>query len=158
MNEDDVAAGDFLTATHLVPDELAMVADELEVKVLHLAAGAAPAGRCLLDVSEPLAESEICRLNRILEKGAVELFGDGINEGGVAFEFGEAERRPERAHHRVHDIGYDVLGVVEFNARYEVGVTRYVGDQEKGGFCFRKHGKASQRGSKIAACGLKSPR
>src|SRR4051812_5245802 len=153
MNEDDIATSDFLTASHPVTDEIPMVADELQVEVLHLAAGAALAGRCLLDVAEPFAEGEICRLNRILEEGAVELFGDRINEGCVAFQFGEAERRTERAHHRVNYIGYDILGVVEFNAGYEVGVARNVGDQEKGGFCFRKHGKASSRGPQVAAAG-----
>src|SRR5829696_9235397 len=131
MNEDDIATSDFLPASHLVGDELTMVADELEVEVLHLGAGSALAGRCLLDVSKPLAEGKICRLNRVLEEGAVELFGDRIKEGCVPFEFGEAERRTERAHDRVHYIGYDVLRVVEFNAGYEVGVARNVGDQEK---------------------------
>jgi hypothetical protein len=44
MNEDNVATGQFLAAGHPVLDELAMVADELEVEVLHLAAGVALAG------------------------------------------------------------------------------------------------------------------
>jgi hypothetical protein len=44
MNEDDVATGQLLATGHPVLDELAMVADEFEVEVLHLAAGAARAG------------------------------------------------------------------------------------------------------------------
>jgi hypothetical protein len=116
LTEDDIAASEFLAASHLVPDELAMVADELEVEVLHLTASATLAGCCLLDVADPLTEGEVCRLDRILEARAVELFGDRINEGSIAFEFGEAERRTEHSYHRVHYIGNDVLSVVEFKA------------------------------------------
>ena len=90
MTEDDIAASEFLAASHLVPDELAMVADELEVEVLHLTASATLAGCCLLDVADPLTEGEVCRLDRILEARAVELFGDRTNEGCIAFEFGRA--------------------------------------------------------------------
>jgi hypothetical protein len=58
MNEDDIAASEFLAASHLFPDELAMVADELDVEVLHLTASATLAGCCLLDVADPLTEGE----------------------------------------------------------------------------------------------------
>jgi hypothetical protein len=49
-------------------DELAMVADEFEVEVLHPAAGAALARCCLPDVAEPLSEGEVRRLNGVLEE------------------------------------------------------------------------------------------
>ncbi|HEY8132963.1 MAG TPA: hypothetical protein VII12_13870 [Thermoanaerobaculia bacterium] len=44
MNDDDISTGELLAASHLVLDELAMVADELQVEVLHISAGAAFAG------------------------------------------------------------------------------------------------------------------
>src|SRR5208337_465903 len=59
MNDDDVAACEFLTAGHPVLHELAVVADELEVEALHVAAGAALAGCRQLDIAKPLAESEV---------------------------------------------------------------------------------------------------
>jgi len=73
-----------------------------------------------------LRKGEVCRLDRILEARAVELFGDRINEGSIAFEFGEAERRTERSYHRVDYIGNDVLSVVEFKA---VNQTQYASER-----------------------------
>ena len=66
MNENDIATSEFLAAGHPLLDELAMVADEFEVEVLHPAAGAALARCCLLDVAEPLSEGEVRRLNGVL--------------------------------------------------------------------------------------------
>jgi hypothetical protein len=68
MNENDIATCEFVTAGHPLLDELAMVADELEVKMLHPAAGIALAGCCLLYVAEPLSEGEVRRLNGVLEQ------------------------------------------------------------------------------------------
>jgi hypothetical protein len=50
MDENDIATSEFLAAGHPLLDELAMVADEFEVEVLHPAAGAVLARCCLLDV------------------------------------------------------------------------------------------------------------
>ena len=139
VNEDDVAAGEFLAARHLLLDELAVVADELEVEILHLAAGVALAGGRLLDVAKPLPEGEIGRLDGVLEHRAVDLVGDRVEEGRVALELGEPERRPQPPHHRVHHVGDDVLRVVELDAGEKAGVAGDVGDHETGGFGFRKH-------------------
>jgi len=59
MNDDDVETGEFLAPSHPVLDELAMVADELEVEALHVAAGAALAGCRQLDVAEAPAKGEV---------------------------------------------------------------------------------------------------
>ena len=122
-----------------MPDELAVVNDELDVEALHPAAGLALAAVGLLDVAQPLAEGEIRLLDRILQERPVDLVGDRVDEGRVAFELGEAERGPERPDQRIHDVGDDVLGVIEFDAGHEVRVAGNVGDHETGRFRFRKH-------------------
>ena len=91
MDKDYVPPGEFLPAGHLLPDELAVVNDELDVEVLHAAARLALAAVGPLDVAEPLAEGEIRLLDRILQERPVDLVGERINESRVAFEFGEAE-------------------------------------------------------------------
>ena len=58
MHQDDVAAGEFVAARHLLLDELAVVADEFEVEILHPAAGVARAGGRLADVAKTLPEGE----------------------------------------------------------------------------------------------------
>ena len=116
VNEDHVPAGEFLAARHLLPDELAIMNDELDVEALHPAAGLALAAVGLLDVAEPLAEHKIGLLDRILQERPVDPVGERVNERRVAFELGEAERGPERPDQRIHDVSDDVLGVIEFNA------------------------------------------
>ena len=140
VDQDHVAAGEFLQAPHLLPDELAMVHDELDVEALHAAAGLALAAVGLLDVAQPLAEGEIGLLDRILQERPVDFVGERIDESGVAFEFGQTERRTQRLEQRVHDVGDDVLGVVEFDAGHEIRVAGNVGDHETGQFRLRKHG------------------
>ena len=93
----------------------------------------------LLDAAEPLAEGKIGLLDRILQERSIDLVGERVDEGRVAFELGEAERRTQRPDQRVHDVGDDVLGMIEFDAGHEVRVAGYVGDRETGRFRFRKH-------------------
>ena len=68
VDQDHVPTGEFLAARHLLPDELAVMNDELDVEALHPAAGSALAAVGLLDVTEPLAEGEIRSLDRILQE------------------------------------------------------------------------------------------
>ncbi len=137
VDQDHVAAGEFFAARHPLPDELAVMNDELDVEALHAAAGLTLAAVGLLDVAEPPAEGEIRSLGGILEKRPVDLVGQRIDERRVAFELGEAERRPERPDQRIHDVGDDVLRVVEFDAGHEVGIAGNVGDDETGRFRLR---------------------
>ena len=156
MDQDHVSPSELLPAGHLLPDKLAVVNDELDVEVLHAAAGLALAAVGLLDVAEPLAEGEIRLLDRILQERPVDLVGERVNEGRVAFELGEAEGRTQRPHQRIHDVGDDVLGVVEFDPGHEVRVTGNVGDHETCRFRAWKHREASLapagRGGRYPAC------
>ena len=108
------------------------MADELQVEVLHISAGAAFAGRCLLDVAQPLTESEVGRLDRVLEERSVNLVVDRVEKGRVALELGEPERRAQAPHHRVHHVGDDVVCVVELDAGEKAGVAGDVSDHETG--------------------------
>ena len=139
VDQDHVAAGEFLAARHLLPDELAVMNHELDVEALHPAAGLALATAGLLDAAEPLAERKIGLFDRILHERSIELVGERIDEGRVAFEFGEPEWRTQCPDQSVHDVGDDVLGMVEFDAGHEVRVAGYVGDRETGRFRLLKH-------------------
>ena len=65
VDEDHIPARQFLAARHPLPDELAVVNNELDVEALHPAAGLALAAVGFFDVAEPLAERKIALLNRI---------------------------------------------------------------------------------------------
>ena len=139
VDENDVASGEFFSAAHLLLHHLAAMDDELEIEIAHRDAGLALAGRGLAHVAQPAAEFEIRALDRVLQQRAVDLFRHRIDECGVALEFCEAKRRPQPLHHRIHEIGDDVLRMVEFDRREEVGVAGDVGNREIGSFSLRKH-------------------
>ena len=75
------------------------------------------------------------------------LSADRVEEGRVALEFGEPERRAQAPHHRVHHVGDDVVCVVELDAGEKAGVAGDIGDHETGGFGFRKHFQPSLSGA-----------
>jgi hypothetical protein len=52
VDEDHLPASEFLTARHLLSDELALMNDELDIEALHPAAGLALATVGLLDVAQ----------------------------------------------------------------------------------------------------------
>jgi hypothetical protein len=122
-----------------LPDELAVMNHKLNIEALHSAAGLALARAGLLDAAEPLAERKIGLFDRILQKRPIDLVGKRVDEGRVAFELGETKGRTQRPDQRVHDVGDDVLGMIEFDAGHEVRVAGYVGDRETGLLRFRKH-------------------
>ena len=76
--------------------------------------------------------AKYAELDRILEERSVDLVRGRVDERRVALELGETERRTQRPQQRIHDVGDDVLSVVEFDARYEACVARNVGDHETG--------------------------
>src|SRR3984957_9330379 len=112
---------------------------DLDVEALHSATRLALARTGLLDAAEPLAEGEIGLFDRILDERSIDLVGKRIDESRIAFELGETERRTQRPDQSVHDVGDDVLGMIEFYPGHEVGVAGYVGDRETGHLRFRKH-------------------
>ena len=73
MHDNHVPPREFLLAAHLLPDERAVMNDELHIEALHEAARLTLASARLLDAAQPLSESEIRRLHRVLEKRSVNL-------------------------------------------------------------------------------------
>ena len=61
------------------------------------------------------------------------------DEGRVALELGQPERRTEGADDRVDQVGQDVLGVVELDTGEIARVAGDVGDDEAGGFGLVEH-------------------
>jgi hypothetical protein len=139
VDEDYVTSGKLFTPAHLLFHHLAVVDNELEIEITHRCAGLALASRGLLDVAQAPAELEIGRLYNNLQHRAVDLRGRRVDESGVTLELGKAERRPQTLDYRVHEIGNDILRMVELNASEEARITRDVGDCEIGQLGLRKH-------------------
>jgi hypothetical protein len=119
---------------------LAVMDHELEIEIAHCDAGPALASRCLANAAQPPAEFEVGALDRVLQQRAVDLLGHRVDECGIALKFGEAKWGSQPFHHRVHEIGDDVLRMVEFDRREEAGIAGYVGNREICRFSFGKHG------------------
>ena len=132
-------------------DDPAVVGDDLEIEVRDEDAGVALARRRLADVAEAAPEREVAALDRVLELRPVDRLGDRVDERRVALELGELERRPERRHDRRHQVGQDVLGVVELGAGEEAGVAADVGDDEAGGLGLAEHGDGASAPSSAFA-------
>ncbi|MGY4311878.1 hypothetical protein ACVWW1_001181 [Bradyrhizobium sp. JR3.5] len=139
MDQNHVAPGELFPAAHLLLHHLAVMDDEFEIEIAHRDAGLALAGRGLADVAQAPAEFEIGALDRVLQQRAVDCPGR-VDEGGVALELGEAKWRAQPFHHHVHEIGDDVLRVVELDRREEVGIAGNIGNREICRFSLRKHG------------------
>src|SRR5215469_9303393 len=151
MDEDHIASGKLFAPAHLLLHHLTMMDDELEIKIAHCNAGFALASRCLLDVAQPATELKIGRLDGVLKERAVDLLGHGVDEGGIALKLGKPERWSEALDDRVHEIGDDVLRMVEFDPCEEARIAGDIGDGEIGQFRFRKHHNSPQNKQNLAA-------
>jgi hypothetical protein len=89
-------------------------------------------------VAHAPAELEIGRLDGILQERAVDLLVYRVDESGIAFELGKSEGRPEALDHRAHEIGDDVLRMVEFGRGEEARIAGNIGDDEAGQLRRRK--------------------
>lgn len=146
VDEDDIAADQLLATGHLVADDVTAMADELEVQVLHQAAGLAGARRGLPYGPQPAPEGEIGRFNHVLQLGTVDRSQRSLEEHRVAFELGDPERRAQRLHNGRQQVRDDVVGVVELHGREETRVAGDVGNQQAGGFGLRLHRALLQEG------------
>ena len=135
------AADELLHPRHPLACHRARVDDELQVEVRDAHAGIALPGGRLADVTPPAAEAEVAPLDGVEDERAVDPLRRRDRERGIALELCKPERRPERGHDRAHEVGQDVLGVVELDAGQVARVPGDVGDQEAGRFD-RLHGRS----------------
>ena len=68
MDENYIASSQLFTPAHLLLHHLAVMDDELKIKIAHRNAGLALAGRCLLNVAKATTELKISRLDSVLEE------------------------------------------------------------------------------------------
>ena len=90
----------------------------------------------------------------VLQHRAVDLLGRRVDESGIALEFGKPEGRPEALDHRIHQIGDDVLRMVEFDPGEKVRIAGDIGDGEISRFRFRKHCNLQRRCSPAYTRGM----
>src|SRR6476661_7979395 len=90
MDEDHIASSKLFAPAHLLLHHLAVMDDELKIKIAHRNTSFALAGRCLLDVAQPATELEIGRLDSVLQERAIDLLCYRVDEGGIALKFSES--------------------------------------------------------------------
>jgi hypothetical protein len=134
VDEDHITSSKLFAPAHLLLYHLAVVDDELEIEIAHRSASFALAARGLLDVTQAATELEIGLLDRVLQERAVDLLADRVNESSIAFELGESEGGPQALDQRVHEIGDDVLRVLDLGGGEELRIAGDVCDDEAGQF------------------------
>ena len=134
MGHDHRASDELLPPGDALTEDGPVMGEELEVEVRHPHAGVAVAGRGLTDVTQPAAEREVGPLDRIHQARPVDGRRDHVGERRIALELRQPEGRPERSHDRVHEVGQDVLRVIELDPGEVARVAGDVGDHEAGGF------------------------
>ena len=147
VGDDHVGSDQLLAPRDPVADDRAVMHDDLEVQARHEQAGVALAGGRLGDVAQPPSEREVHALDGVEQLRAVEAFGDHVGEGRVAFELGQSEGRLQRPDDGRHEVGQDVLGVIELGAGQIARVAGDVGDQQTGRLLAREHASL-QRGAR----------
>ena len=65
MDQDNIGSGQFMAASDIIDDVVAMMDDELEIKAADVPAGAAGASRVLAHHGDAITESKIQRLDGI---------------------------------------------------------------------------------------------
>ncbi|MBA2720738.1 MAG: hypothetical protein H0U52_16085 [Chloroflexi bacterium] len=146
MDDDDVASDELLPSPDLLADDLPVVGDDLEVQARDEGAGVALAGRCLLDIAQAATEPKVAALDRVLELGRIDGLGDRVDERGVALQLRQSERWSQPGDDRAHEVGQDVLSVIELGTGEEAGVAADVGDDEAGGFGLAEHDGSPSQG------------
>ena len=96
-------------------------------------------------------------LDGVEQLRAVEALGDHVGEGRVALELGQSKGRLQRPDDGRHQVGQDVLGVIELGAGQIAGVAGDVGDQQTGRLLAREHASL-QRGARQSCRVGRSPR
>ena len=150
MGDDHVAPDELLRRRDSLADDLAVVRDKLEIELRDEHARVAVAARCLADVTQPALECEIAALDRVLQQRSVDALGDRVDEGRVAFELGQAEHRPDVRDDGAHQVGQDVLGMVELRSGKEAGVAGDVGNDEAGGLGLGEHRSGPHEPSRVS--------
>src|ERR1700730_10369721 len=146
VDEDHITSSKLFASAHLLLYHLAVVDDELEIQIAHRSASFALAARGLLDVTLAPAELEIGLLDRVLQERVVDRLADRVSESSIAFELSESEGWPQAFDHRVHEIGDNVLCVLDLGGGEEPRIAGDVGDDEAGQFGLRKHVTSTKMG------------
>src|SRR2546427_2694635 len=126
-------------------DILAEVRRELQVQPRDQAAGVALAGGAQPDVLLPPGKGEVARLGHGEQHGAGGLILAVVAEDGVAFQLGEMQQAAHLRHDHAHQVGQDVLGVLQLHPGQVRRVSGDVADGQAPSFDGRHARLASRR-------------
>lgn len=132
VHEDDVRPEELLAPRDVLAQDRPVMDDELEVEVVDVPAGVARARRRLAHVAPSPTEAEVAPLDRVEQQRPIDPLRDRVGQGGVALKLGEPEAGVQSADDRVHEVGEDVLRVVEFDTGEVARVPGDVGDEQAG--------------------------
>ena len=107
--------------------------EQLEVELGGEPARVAVAARRLVDAPEATAEGEVGRLDRVEQQRSVGSAVLDEEEGGVALELRQPERRLEPADDRLEEVARDRRRVLDLASREVRRVPGQVGDDEEAG-------------------------
>ena len=117
VDEDDVGARQLVATGDPRPDVRAVVDEQLEVEPGRQPARVAVAARRLVDAPQPSPEGEVRGLDRVEQERPVGAPVLDEQEGGVALELGQPERRIEPADDRLEEVAGDRRSVLELAPR-----------------------------------------
>ena len=140
MNDDDVGSGELVPTRDLCPDILAVMDEQLQVKLGREATRVAVTAGRLINASQPAAEGEVRSLDRVEEQRCIGAPVLDPQEGRVAFEFRQPERRVQATDNRLKQVAGDRGRVLQLAPREICRVSGEVRDDEEAGLGCCAHG------------------
>ncbi len=107
MDDDDVGSGELVATGDLRPDVRAVMDEQLQVQLGRKATRVAVTAGRLINASQPAAEGEVRSLDRVEEQRCVGAPVLDPQEGRVALEFRQPERRIQATDNRLKQVAGD---------------------------------------------------
>ena len=133
VNEDHVGSGELVATGDEAPDVRAVVHEQLQIEPGSKPARVAVAACRLFDAAQPAPEGEVGGLEGVDEQKAVRPLILDVQEGCIALELRQAERRLEPADDGLEQVAGDRRRVLELAARKVGRVAGQIGDHEIAG-------------------------
>ena len=144
VDEDDVGSGQLVATGDATADERPVMDEELEIEAGSQPARVAVAARGLVDAAEASTEGQVRRLDRIEEQRPVGASVLDEQEGRIAFELHQPERRFETTDDRLEKVAGDDRGVLDLTPREIGGIARQVGDDQEASLGCRCHARQAR--------------
>ena len=140
MDEDDVRARQLVATGDPAANEGPVMDEHLEIEARRQPARVAVAAGGLVDAPQPAPEGDIGGLDRVKQHRRLGATVLDEEEGGVAFELGQPERRFQATDDGLEQVAGDDRRVLDLASRQVGGVAGEVGHDQEAGLGGRCHG------------------